>query len=262
MQDTKVTVEEDHSDTVQGRFWMCLRTMGQMLYDRYGTQVELPSYESVLCKLQGLDLADTDRSQQLMNQFDMVVECKRDDTTVHVFFLCGKIGVKTESMLKVKALFPEASADESLGDEEVVDDTQIEEFAELAEAQKGTMTGKPPDTIILVQVENCTITPPARKVAAKIPAIIEIFDHNDLKRNITKHRLQPKFSLLSQSEADDLKQKYCVKNDQIPHMRWEDPIRRYYGLRVDQIVRILRLADGGKELSYRIVVPPNISKKK
>jgi DNA-directed RNA polymerase subunit H (RpoH/RPB5) len=262
MQDDDIVLppRDDHSDTPQGRFWMCLRTMTEIMFDRYGVKVPLEPYESVARKLRFMDLADTERSQYLMNQFEMCVNLDQDGTTIRVFWLCGKVGVKTESMIKIQNLFPTASAEE-VADYEDIDDDQVAEFAE---AQKGRaiIAGKPPDTVILVQVENCTITPPARKVAAKIPAIVEIFDCNYLRTNIIRHRLQPKFIILSQTEAEDVKRKYCATDNQLPKMLWEDPVRRYFGLRVGQVTRCVRLADGGKEVNYRIVITPSVSKKK
>jgi DNA-directed RNA polymerase I, II, and III subunit RPABC1 len=249
----------DYSDTQQGRFWMSLRTVTEMLFDRYQIQVPIEPYESVVKKLRFLDLADTERSQQLMSQFDLAIR-RPDDTMIRVFWLCGKVGVKTESIINIQKLYTTIQDDLISGDFEDADDEQA---AELVEAQKGqaALAGKSPDTIILIQVENCTITPPARKVAAKIPAIIEIFDCEFLMTNKTKNRYQPKYTLLSQTEAEDVKRKYCASDSQLPKLGWEDPMRRYFGLRVSQIVRIIRMSDAGKEVYYRIVIPPSVSKK-
>lgn len=247
----------DYGDTVAGRFWMCLKTVHEMLYDRGYAISEMPSHEEIVRKLRFLDLADSEKSQTLMDQFEMCVHLRHNEQShIRVFWLCGKIGVNSESMLKIQKMFPSTiNIDLSENDDE-------DDAVQLAQAKKGIDVENPPDTIVLIQVENCTITPPARKIAAKIPAIVEIFDSADLRRNVTKHRLQPAFTVLSQAEIDELKKKYCVTNSQLPKMRWDDPIRRYFGLRVGQVIRSVRMADCGKEIYNRIVEPPTVSKKK
>lgn len=252
-------MEEDHGDTVVGRFWMCLRTTYEMLRHRGYNVDEVPPFAQVALKLRFLDLADAEKSQTLMDQFEMCVKSKHNETSqIRVFWLCGKIGVNSESITKIQKLFPSLAEEDDNVDENVDE----EEAVQLAQANKGTNVENPPDTIILIQVENCTITPPAKKIAAKIPAIVEIFDSQDLTRNVTKHRLQPKFVVLSQAETEDLKRKYCASNAQLPKMKWDDPVRRYFGLRVNQVIRCVRMADGGKDIYHRIVEPPTVSKKK
>ena len=266
---------EEVGDTVAGRFWMCLRTVHQMLQDRGYAVGKVPQYAEVASKLRFLDLADTERAQALMDQFEMCVKSTYNESSqICVFWLCGKIGVNSESVAKIQKMFPIAGLEEE--DAATDDDEEafqlgkqiaVELFLWLispltAQANKGTNVDNPPDTIILIQVENCTITPPARKIAAKIPAIVEIFDCEDLKRNVTQHRLQPKFRVLSQAEAEALKRKYCATNEQLPKMRWDDPVRRYFGLRVGQVIQCVRMADGGKDVYQRIVEAQTVVKKK
>jgi DNA-directed RNA polymerase subunit H (RpoH/RPB5) len=253
-----VCVEQqmDRSDTVAGRFWMCLSTMHQMLHDRYGVTLDTPLLDVVEHKLRGLDLADADRAQLLMNQFEMAFE--NPELSLKVFWLCGKVGVKTDSMVKIVSLFPVANTE----DYDDIEDDKVADYAEAQHSASPNGTAMTATRLILVQVEGCTITPPARKLAAKIPAVVEIFDSHDLLRNITQHRLQPKFTVLSDDEGEDVKRRYCATDEQLPKLKWEDPIRRYYGLRVGQILRCLRMADGGKDIAYRIVLPPTVTKKK
>lgn len=248
----------DHSNSVAGRFWLCMRTITEMMKDRYGVTIPLESFEETAKKLRPLDLIDADRAQALMNQFEMCFESAAEGVTVRIIYVCGKVGVKTESMLRIQKLFPAVDSEGSQN----YDDIDDEKVAEFAEAQRAAVLSTANKRLILVQVEGCTITPPARKLAAKIPAIVEIFDSHELLRNITHNRLQPRFTVLAQSEAEDVKKRYCVTDEFLPKLRWEDPIRRYYGLRVGQVIRCVRMADGGKEIHYRIVLPPAVSKKK
>ena len=75
----------------------------------------------------------------------------------------------------------------------------------------------------------------------------ELFNEDDLQINITKHFLQPKFSLLNETETTKFKAKFGVK---IPIMRLNDPIARFYNYKKGNIVQITRK---NGYVSYRIV---------
>lgn len=224
--------QQQYGDTVAGRFYECLRTMHEMLSDRGYEVGTLPSFDSVSFALRHIDLADSSRAQGIMDKYELTVRLKHDErSTLRVFWLCGKIGVNSDSMKRIEKIF----------------ETDEDESSQL------------PTTIVLVQCEGSDITAPARKVAEKLPVVVEIFDSQELRRNVTKTRLQPKFALLSQAEKEAVKQKYCAKDHQLPQMSWTDPIRRYYGLRPGEIVRCKRV---GEAEAYRIVLPPSVGKKK
>ena len=77
---------------------------------------------------------------------------------------------------------------------------------------------------------------------------IEIFDENELRINITRHRLQPKeFVQLSTTEVAAFKKLYGTK---IPIFSTSDPIVRFYNYKKGDIIALTR-ADGTK--TYRIV---------
>jgi len=98
------------------------------------------------------------------------------------------------------------------------------------------------------------ITSTARKNINKLPTNdevnlkIELFSDMELQFNITKHRLQPKFKLLSPKEASLFKSKYG-KN--IPIMFTCDPIARFFNYKPGDVVRLTRKKTG--YVSYRIV---------
>lgn len=96
-------------------------------------------------------------------------------------------------------------------------------------------------------VYNEVITPAARKVIEDYTDIImELFHISSLQFNITKHRLNPKFELLSQEEADNFKRQY---GNNVAIMLFSDPISRFYGYKRGSIIRVIRT----DSIGYRIV---------
>ena len=86
--------------------------------------------------------------------------------------------------------------------------------------------------------------------------IIELFQTEDLEYNPTKHILQPKFSLLDEKEAEELKKKYGASN--FPVLLRSDPIVRFYNYDKGSIIKITRknVRNGistGESITYRIV---------
>jgi DNA-directed RNA polymerase subunit H (RpoH/RPB5) len=228
-------VEVDHSDTVIGRVWMCSRTLFQMLQDR-GYRVEwerdTPTYTDVEQRLRALDLADSEKSQRLLNKQRRTFEHPKSGTISEIFWVCGKVGKNSDVVKDIsKALL-----------------------------------ASPMTNAIVIQIENCTISGPARNemdpTQSEDNSRLEFFDTGFLLRNIMHHRFQPKWIVLTDSGAQEKKRAYCAKSDQLPALLWEDPVRRYLGLKVDQVVRIKRLSDGGYDIAYRIVQPKQVGKKK
>jgi DNA-directed RNA polymerase subunit H (RpoH/RPB5) len=76
---------------------------------------------------------------------------------------------------------------------------------------------------------------------------IELFAEEDLQFNITKHRLQPKFEKLKDSEAHEFKKIFGIK---FGILRLDRPIARFYDYQKGDVIRITR-NDG--YINYRIV---------
>ena len=100
---------------------------------------------------------------------------------------------------------------------------------------------------ILILSEN--LTPKAIKEIADIENIdIEVFLVNEMIFNITKHKLQPRFTLLNSVENKKIIEKFQKK---IPYIKSSDKISRFYGAKVGDIFKINRNDDS---IYYRIVI--------
>jgi hypothetical protein len=176
-----------------------------MLTDRGYKLINQFHVENVRERLRALDLADSHQAQILLNNDEFAIEGTHVKTkdNVKVYWLCGKIGVNSPTLEKVKTALLEASSSSSTT-----------------------------HTVIFVAFEGASVSAPAKKDVATIPATIELspkcianenhyltigsryFDSSEIQQNITRHELQPKFKLLTDIEASNVKRMYvrnCVK---------------------------------------------------
>jgi DNA-directed RNA polymerase I, II, and III subunit RPABC1 len=94
----------------------------------------------------------------------------------------------------------------------------------------------------------------AKMMASEAPAyIMELFTEKELIVNISRHRSVPQHILLSEIERDEVIKAYSAKNSNFPTIKVYDPMARYLGLRVGQMVKILRKSEtAGYYTHYRI----------
>lgn len=101
----------------------------------------------------------------------------------------------------------------------------------------------------LILVNEDSLTPSANKYIESFPMKIEFFLFEELKFNITTHKLVPKHVLLSQDESTKIIEYYGKKH--LPQIKQKDPISRYFNADIGQIFRIHR-NEGG--IFYRLVI--------
>lgn len=124
---------------------------------------------------------------------------------------------------------------------------QIKNFAQLL-GDKNYYTG--------VFVTSASVTTSALKIIPSLlPTVMEVFKEEDLLVNITKHELVPKHLVLSAEEKKGLLERYRLKETQLPRIRVDDPVARYYAMRRGQVVKIIRKSEtAGRYASYRWVI--------
>merc|ERR1711865_641501 len=101
------------------------------------------------------------------------------------------------------------------------------------------------------------LTPFAKSVIAETMTKmrIEVFHENELVVNITEHDLVPEHKPLTEQEKEFLLARYQLKPSQIPRLQVNDPIARYFGLRKNDVVKIIRPSEtAGRYVTYRLVV--------
>jgi DNA-directed RNA polymerase subunit H (RpoH/RPB5) len=84
----------------------------------------------------------------------------------------------------------------------------------------------------------------------------ELFLENELMINIVDHILVPKHEVLQNISTEEfLKQYKCKKKSNLPKLLVNDPIAKYYKMKVGDICRITRASElSGFEYFYRLVV--------
>jgi DNA-directed RNA polymerases I, II, and III subunit RPABC1 len=123
--------------------------------------------------------------------------------------------------------------------------------------------GKKYNLLFIVLKENLTENnkKSMHTVLEEIAYEYQIFNIKELQTNITKHILQPKFEIISDSEEiksvytkygliieDKLKQSF-------PFILKIDPISKYYGLKPGNLLKIMKHSEtSGEYITYRVCV--------
>jgi DNA-directed RNA polymerase I, II, and III subunit RPABC1 len=105
--------------------------------------------------------------------------------------------------------------------------------------------------LLLREKENSAVSKELMKDAYKN---VEVFLKKNMLFNITHHVLVPKHILLSKDEEKDLLEKYNTNKGKLPKISKVDPIAKYYGMKSDQICKIIRKSpEVGEYIYYRLV---------
>jgi DNA-directed RNA polymerase I, II, and III subunit RPABC1 len=105
--------------------------------------------------------------------------------------------------------------------------------------------------LLLRDKENSAISKELTKEAYKN---VEIFLKKNMVFNITHHVFVPKHILLKKEEERELLEKYNTTKGKLPKISKLDPIAKYYGMKPDQICKIIRKSpEVGEYIYYRLV---------
>lgn len=83
---------------------------------------------------------------------------------------------------------------------------------------------------------------------------VEIFMNKNMMFNITHHQLVPKHILIDDEEVKEVLEKYSTTLNKLPKILRSDPIAKYYGLKPNQVCKIIRKSpEVGDYIYYRLV---------
>lgn len=105
--------------------------------------------------------------------------------------------------------------------------------------------------LLLREKENSAVSKELMKEPYKN---VEVFLKKNMLFNITHHVLVPKHILLNKDEENELLKKYNTTKGKLPKISKIDPIVKYYGMKSNQICKIIRKSpEVGETIYYRIV---------
>jgi DNA-directed RNA polymerase I, II, and III subunit RPABC1 len=105
--------------------------------------------------------------------------------------------------------------------------------------------------LLIKEKENSAVTKELSKEAYKN---VEVFLKKTMIFNVTHHIFVPKHILLTKDEENDLLIKYNTVKGKLPKLSKSDPIAKYYGMKSDQVCKIIRKSpEVGESIYYRLV---------
>jgi DNA-directed RNA polymerases I, II, and III subunit RPABC1 len=115
----------------------------------------------------------------------------------------------------------------------------------------------------LIIIANNKATPKVTNVLGILGHNAQLFTEQELAFNITKHQLVPKHVKVDEQEKKHILEKYAKQPDGsihieiLPAIFITDPIVKFYGFKVDDLIRIERpRLDGYYDYTYRVVTNP------
>ena len=105
--------------------------------------------------------------------------------------------------------------------------------------------------LLLKEKENSAVS---KELMKDIYKNVEIFLKKNMIFNVTKHIYVPKHIILSEEEELEVLEKYNTTKGKLPKLSKTDPIAKYYGMKNDQICKIIRKSpEVGEYIYYRLV---------
>ena len=101
------------------------------------------------------------------------------------------------------------------------------------------------------------VTPFAKTALQEMAStyLIEHFRDAELLVDVTEPRLVPAHALLSPEDRQALLDRYKLRAEQLPRIQRTDPVARYYGLKVGDVVKIVRPSEtAGRYVTYRVCI--------
>ena len=93
-----------------------------------------------------------------------------------------------------------------------------------------------------------------KEITKEIYKNVEIFMNKNMIFNITHHEFVPKHVILSKDEENELLDKYSTPINKLPKIFKTDPVARYYGMKPNQVCKIIRNSpEVGDYIYYRLV---------
>lgn len=120
-------------------------------------------------------------------------------------------------------------------------------------------TDKMNDFLLIVLTFDKHLNSFVKLIKQKYSKDIQIFLMNELQMNVLKHELQPSFYLISDDEKIELLSKYDINSEQLPLMKIDDPVAKYFNAKPGDIFKIIRKnmvgrnRTSGQGIYYRIV---------
>ena len=105
--------------------------------------------------------------------------------------------------------------------------------------------------IILKEKGNGSIF---KEITKEIYKNVEIFMNKNMIFNITHHEFVSKHIILTEEEENEVLEKYSTTKNKLPKIFKNDPIAKYYGMKPNQICKIIRKSpEVGDYIYYRLV---------
>lgn len=105
--------------------------------------------------------------------------------------------------------------------------------------------------LLLKEKENSTVS---KELTKDVYKNVEIFLKKNMIFNITKHEYVAKHILLTKEEEKELLDKYNTTKGKLPKLSKNDPVAKYYGMKLDQICKIIRKSpEVGEYPYYRLI---------
>ena len=93
-----------------------------------------------------------------------------------------------------------------------------------------------------------------KEITKEVYKNVEIFMNKNMIFNITHHEFVPKHIILSKEEEDNVLNKYSTTKNKLPKILKNDPIAKYYGMKSNQVCKIIRKSpEVGDYVYYRLV---------